>query len=402
MQDNYAQDINPEWVEEGWSGMKQLLDREMPVAAQRRPAAWFWRAAATAGLFGLLGALWYAWPAPPSPELGQLPVLLSGNIASARPANATATEAAVAALADEAGSTPPPTPAAPAPARPAAPLRQTRPAVLDDPRSQQLLRPGGNEEVVPQSPKPVLALQPGLDQLPTRPGAITTADASAEMMPTSNSAQLPAVWQVGLTGGGWAEPASGALGYEAGLFLAFRPHRSSWYGRATATYQASARRRTLSEHAFMYTIEEAPETAGGPASYLLTSTTDAQNFQWAALSVHAGYTLLPRLGLEAGLFGSFLAAAQQTNSWTLPPGQNTPNNQDVFADGTTGRYQSTAYASRTGLKHWQGGWSLGLKYHYSTKTFVTLQYRSNGSDILESPGLSWHFRSVALSLSHGF
>ena len=380
--------------------MKQLLDRELPVAAQRRPAAWFWRAAATAGLFGLLGALWYAWPPPPPAELGQLPVLLSGEMASARPDDAPATKAAAAAVAEEAGPTPPPSAAGPAPKEPAAPLQQTATAVLDDPRNQQLLRPAGSEEVAPLSQKPVRGLQPGLGQLPTRPGAIATADASAEVMPTTNSAHLPAVWQVGLTGGGWAEPASGALGYEAGLFLAFRPHRSSWYGRATATYQASARKRTLSEQAFMYTIEEAPETAAGPASYLLTSTTDARNFQWATLSVHAGYTLLPRLGLEAGLFGSFLAAAQQTNNWTLPAGQNTPNNQDVFADGTAGRYQSTAYASRTGLRHWQGGWSVGLKYHYSAKTFVTLQYRSNGLDILESPNFSWHRRSVALSLFH--
>ncbi len=387
--------------------MKQLLDREMPVAAQRRPAAWFWWAAATAGLAGLFAALLYAGPSASAPELGQLPVILKGDIATSRPAHSGKADAptnesvmALTAVKDGSGLTPLPPAAGAAAHRSASPLQQSAAVASAPSQRPQPAHPDGNQlEVQPDRPAP--APLPRLDQLPTRPGTIVVQKTSSEKMQASNSTIQPAVWRAGLTGGGWADLASGALGYEGGLFLAFHPHHSPWYGRATATYQSSAQRRTLSQQSFMYTIAEAAGTASASDAYLLTAATHARDFHWATLSLHTGYNILPRLGLEAGLFGSYLAAARQTNSWALPPDQNTPSNQDQFETNIAGRYQNTSYTSRAGLSQWQGGWSVGLKYNYSTSTFVTLQYRSGWSDILESPGFAWQPRSFSLSLFHG-
>lgn len=408
MQDNFTPDINPEWAEEGWSGMKSLLDQEMPVA-NRRPVAWAWWTGA-ALLLGL-GFFLFQVVSPSASTIGYFPVPVQGDQAAPLLAQETSAssgavpaEAALAEPSQQPATAPPVKPHSATPAlAPSShdPNLTVRPAV-DNPESSKhttkaiLARPA-TEDAAPKPIKSVsIAEVSRVPSLSIQPIAVHENTVAKLDYPTIPASQAHS-WHFGILASGLYSPGQDALGYEAGGFLSWQQPGSKWYGRLNLTYQQANTNHLLEEQQFAFTNTRL--AASGNSSALVTLRSQLETLQFANTALQAGYWLTPRLGLEMGLSMAYLVGAEQKNTWqSIPEPGSGGNGTDGSQEDFTGFNYAKRSDATTSLERWNTGLSAGVSYRINRTLFTTLQYRAPLGSLTQPPRPRLNNRVVALSL----
>ncbi len=408
MQDNFTSNINPEWVEEGWSGMRQMLDQEMPVQ-QRRPFVWVWWSAALLAIG--IGTGWLLNDfAGHHTVIGQLPVPSEWARASQNPElSPPEQEANVTGQGDSspiAGNTPPTAGAShyPNTALNTSPI--ARPVKQSESNAPVQDRQTASATTSIEQEKP-LTLSPTLTTIPplNALAALSPEPLEEQSFPslpeqpetTASAANSP--WQPGLFVSGLYEPLQGSTGYEAGVFLAWEPNQSRWYSRFGMSYLRLRMNQQLDERQFLFSSSR---ISNNPA--LVNLNRQVETVSFANTAIRAGYQISPRLGLEGGFFMAYLTGARQTDMWTSA---GNPTNSGGGTDGSeeslaalnlTNRSQSTA-----GLSQWNAGWTAGLRYQLSNKIFTTLNYSAPLSGFSATANQRTVFNpNIALSLFGSF
>lgn len=409
MQDNYTPDINPEWMEEGWAGMQQMLDREMPVRRQR-PAAWFWWSSA-ALLIGL-GLLIY-WPSNTLSEpkiLSQLPVpSVESSAITDKPSVASEPfqhallaqrqQKAGVPLSHSAASVN----AATSGTTPVAPYQQTHDATSyphSETRTADLNTPPAEAKSPkwdPPAPFPEMSFLKSRAVLPIASAGVSAPQLQAPVLPAANN---PGSFSFGLLAAGIYSPQHRGPGYEAGLFLNWRPQTSKWYGRLQLSYQQISSNFTLEEMQFAFSSSR--PVSAGHNSTLVNFRSVLEVLRYANTSLHAGHQITPRLGIETGLFLRYLADAAMRQTWqaTPEPGNSsgTDGSEELFTEFT----QSNVVNSTTGLREWNAGITAGISYRINPNLYSTLQFSVPLAPFSTSPRQNQKTTNIALSLLSSF
>lgn len=377
MQDNFTPDIDPDWVEEGWSGMRQMLDQEMPVQ-QRRPFVWVWWSAALLAIG--IGTGWLLNDfAGRHTVIGQLPVPSEWARASQNPEHSPLEQEANATGQGDsspiAGNTPPIAGAAhyPNAALNTSPI--PRPVKQSEPNAKVQYRQTASATTSIEQERP-LALSPALTAIPPLNALAALSPEPLEKQSFPSLPEQPKTtlattspWQPGLFISGLFVPEQGSTGYEAGVFLAWEPNQSRWYSRFSMSYLHLGMNQQLDQRQFALSNSR---FSNNPAVVSMATKVEVAHFANTAL--RAGYQITPGLGLEGGFFMAYLTSAQKANLWA---GTGAPDNSggtdgseaSLPAFNITNRSQSV-----TGLSRWSTGWTAGLRYNLSDNFFTTLNY----------------------------
>lgn len=408
MQDNFTPDIDPDWVEEGWSGMRQMLDQEMPVQ-QRRPLVWAWWGAALLAIG--IGTGWLLKDyADQRTAIGQLPVPFAGAEAGQYPERLLAEQEAAVAGTKASGPisdyTPPTTvathhaSAALNASLTALPAEQSKPDAPVQENSRTASSMTSIVQEKPLTPSAATAAMPPLHTLATLGPTLLEEPALPALpeQPEHHNLAKASPWQPGLFISGLYGPEQGTAGYEAGVFLAWEPEGSRWYSRLNLSYLRLGAEQQLEERQFAFSNSS---FSNNPALVDLTKQVEMVHFANTAL--RAGYQITPRLGLEGGLFMAYLTGARQADTWTSAgtPGNSggTDGSEDnLSALNLTNRSQSTA-----GLNRWNTGWTAGFRYKFSNNFFTTLNYSAPLTDLSATKDRTTALKhNIALSLFGSF
>ena len=421
MQDNYTPDVNPDWVEEGWAGMQQLLNQEMPLK-ERKPAVWVWATAISSVI--ALGLAFWLIQATSSQEqaLGQFPI--PGNGLASASLNYAADD--ITPLSPDAQYSAIEHAAIPSqlPPKEAAPYsketatnssfnlipKSSKPAVSDPVNKQHIPAISGNE--IKTSPT-------------TKPSATTNTPAPAKQMnalsvlnglpftPVTTTKELSATptieavtpvsalqhWSWGLMAGGWYGPNENTRGLEAGTFLNWRPQGSKWYGRLQLSYLQIHADQRIDERLFAYSNSRA---GNNNQSTLVTLSTNIRQLNFARTAFQVGYDLSPRLAVEGGICFAYLINATQEDQWTGALQSDTGGGSDGSEELTIEYTQKDRFTSTTGLTRGNLGFSAGLRYQINSNLFTSLQYIYPAGNFLETPNNQTLNRNIALSLFRQF
>ncbi|MEQ8702880.1 MAG: hypothetical protein RIC19_03115 [Phaeodactylibacter sp.] len=419
MQDNNTPEVNPEWVEEGWSGMSQLLDQEMPVP-NRRPVARPWWAAALLMVVLSIGFLWLQGIGATMQAVGQLPVPVKGGAAPtlassgavAPPAadQRTLRPAAAEALAPQQQAVPPPpadlmpTQTATVQTPPSPAQFATQSTAVEQPRDEPgttAVAASGNTKAQPPanaltdlSPARILATPyPTLLKAKQHP-----ADFSATLRshPTATRSR----WGVGLLLSGLYGPEQPTAGFEAGTFLSWQAPGIKWYGRLQLSYLQIAANQQVDERQFAASVR--PMAAAPAPATLVTFSAAVETLHLAGMALYTGYQVTPRLGLEGGLFSAYLVNARQKNSWAENLETNSGGGTDGSQADRTALNSTRHFTSATGLARWNTGWAAGIRYRINGNLATTLRYQAPFGNFLEATNPTSINNNISLSLFRHF
>jgi hypothetical protein len=408
MQDNFTPDIDPDWVEEGWSGMRQMLDQEMPVQ-QRRPFVWVWWSAALLAIG--IGTGWLLKDyADQRTAIGQLPVPFAGAEASQYPERLVAEQEVAVAGTKASGPisdyTPPTTvathqaSAALNASLMALPAAQSEPDAPVQENSRAASAMTSIEQEKPITLSPTLTAIPPLNTLVAlRPTPLEKQNLpSLPEQPEINDRAKASPWQPGLFISGLYGPEQGTAGYEAGIFLAWEPEGSRWYSRLNLSYLRLGAEQQVEEQQFAFSNSR---FSNNPALVDLTKQVEMVHFANTAL--RAGYQITPRLGLEGGFFIAYLTGARQADTWTSAGAPGNSGGTDGSADNLSALNLTNRSQSTAGLSRWNAGCTAGLRYKFSNNFFTTLNYSAPLTDLSATTDQTTALKhNIALSLFGSF
>ncbi len=407
MQDNFTPDINPDWVEEGWSGMRQMLDQEMPVQ-QRRPFVWVWWGAALLAIG--IGTGWLLKDyADQRTVIRQLPVPSAGATAAQYPECSVATQETPLAGAEASAPIASHTPlTAVVPDDPNAAL-QTSP--IARPAKQAESNAAAQETQTASATTSIklektLTLSPTLTAIPplNTLAALRPAPLENQSLPSlpeqpkviSQTAKSP--WQPGLFVSGRYGPEQGTTGYEAGVFLGWEPKGSRWYSRLSMSYLRFSADQQLEERQFALSNSR---FSNNPALVDLTRAVETVHF--ANTAIRAGYQITPTLGMEGGFFMAYLTGARQADVWTSTGAPDNSGGMDGNEENLAALHLTNRSQSTVGLSRWNAGWTAGLRFKFSNNIFTALNFSAPLTDLSATANQKTPLNhNIALSLFGSF
>lgn len=415
MQDNNTPDINPEWIEEGWSGMRQLLDQELP-AQDHRPMAWAWWGGA-ALLLGL-GFFISQAASPSSKTIGHFPVPSTVVPTTAYTEGKTAErptspigEIVPQSNHEKVAATPSKSTPSVHLAASAVPGISANSSIRNSDAGLQYA-PSTPTTAVTKNPEPspkviatinrIIPAAAVVSLLPTLP--LQWVNNGPRLAPFFNQepelVRSPNSYSIGVLAGSALSPVKEVRSYEAGVFLGWQAPGSNWYGRLSLTYQQFSTNQLIEERQFAFTSSRG--VAPGNNTALITVSSNAERLRFANASLQVGYQLTPRIGLETGFFIAYLAQARQRNTWQATIEPTGGNGTDGSQEALSALNNTTRYTSTTGLERWNPGWTTGVSYQINRNLFTTIQYRAQFNSLLRQPGQEANNKMLSLSLFRHF
>lgn len=426
MQDNYPQEFDEQYIDQAWSEMKKLLDKEMPVQPNRRAAGWLWLLAGflLAALMGG-GAYFLLQPvkneappsSPPAPtaqlelpagqqragEAGQkaavAPEQNSGTGKEA-PAGITRHDSAKQRRAGTTGRSM------------TTPWLPEAPALPDIPNGRgPEAEKGAGPAPAPKNPTSLsrettgkARAWPQINSLPALPGKnLAVAETQKEQaagLPYPVYRQ-PGLFRVAAEGSAFWLGHSAADGLGIGLAVEAHPRRSRLYARAGAFFR-SYRPRLATESSVLRlenSFSKIPQPDGSLANSNseLASSTAVEAARYVQVPLVAGFQWRPRLAFEAGIQAGFLVSSTTASTWKL-------NNQAGSSSGPQ-QENNTIFETSKGpgaplLNTASLDVIAGLAYRPSERTSLRLYWQYGLADVFVSARNEAYLRGLSLSFSY--
>lgn len=426
MQDNYPQEFDEQYIDQAWSEMKKLLDKEMPVQPRRRAAGWLWLLAGflLAALIGggayfiLQSAKSAAPPSSPPGPTAQLELPAGRQRAGeARQKEAVAQEQTSgtgkegpagiprndSAKQRRAGTT----------GRSITTLRLPEtPALPDIPngRGPEAEKGAGqatapeNTTSLPRETTIKTRAWPQINSLPAHPGKnLAVAEAQKEQatgLPHPVFRQ-PSLFRVAAEGSAYWLGYSAADGLGAGLAVEAHSRKNRLYARTGAFFR-SYRPKLVTESSVLRlenSFSKIPQPDGSLANSNseLASSTAVEAARYVQIPLLAGFQWRPRLAFEAGIQAGFLVSGTTASTWKL-------NNQAGSSSGPQQENNTIFETSKGAGAHLLNTASLdviaGLAYRHSERTSLRLYWQYGLADVFVSARDEAYLRGLSLSVSY--
>ncbi|MCO6476157.1 MAG: outer membrane beta-barrel protein [Phaeodactylibacter sp.] len=436
MQDKYPQEFDEQFINQAWLNMKQLLDQEMPVHPNQRPAWWPWLLAGLLLLSTLVGGAYYFYQKglrAKTDDTAPLPIAsyenpsekaasqqAPGTIASSQDLTGEqesvikpeAAPSADAHSGKEAEKTTgrkitssndrypaiPNLPLSPGPvssANPAAAMQsESHGKQTEVIATANAVPPAGNRRW--EAPLALLPLsQP--DPLPM-PTATYTATAGRQLSPPSN----PLMLSLATEGGAIFLGRSFVDGLGGGLALEARRRNNRLYWRAGAFFRSYNPEAATAGQAFRQenssSKEVQPDGSLANSRSLLYSTTTITNTSYLQFPLSAGFQWKPGLAFEAGLQAGFLLSGKANNTWSLDNSQSSaagggqPARPEIFEFRRENARNRLAPAAVDIFA--------GLVYRPGARSSLRVFYHFGLSDILAAEQDQAFLRGINMSMAY--
>ncbi|HMQ48196.1 MAG TPA: outer membrane beta-barrel protein [Saprospiraceae bacterium] len=423
MQDNKEQYHHPELADKGWSAMRDMLDKEMPVGRKRkRPVAIWWWSTIGLGVLLLIAlqlsgySLWnYFSPTLPKiEEKTPLEPALIPPVAEIHPTQkldkATLPEAKTSDRSAARTTTPP-----------TATSNASNFLILT-PETVPLLATTTMAETItentfqPLEPKLASAkTMPLLDDLPKIPlNALPEIPRAADFH--ASNPKKPWIWMHGVETGLFNQAWVNQGGWNIGAFAQVQKPHSRVYAKVGIRYSLSNAEFLVYQNQITgdslvdqnntdFPVSQNDIEAGYSSSEPGVLFTSLQPRHQIGIPIEIGYRLGKRWAVQAGIQANYLISSQRGRYFSEDLNASFVRTNKLFfydSENEAISLHSANSAPRDSYRSFHLALSGGIAYHFQPKLRLSLQYRHGLTNLTPSAQFASRLKGLELMLSKGF